>query len=137
MTEHEIVERVFKLNNKYRKEGSMGPFYRGWIKRSLSEGRTLSRCDDSNFGFVSFRILKKKPFINLQKLACEKTGTGLGTQLMNELFSIAREKNLSVLTRVSKTNPAAMEFYKKHGFVVVGDEGKKHTILMEKTDGKY
>jgi len=131
MDEH-VLERIFKLNNKYRKEGSMGPFYRGWIRKSLSEGRTIHIEKDNNFGFASFRILKKKPYINLQKLACENVGTGLGTELLDKVFLIAKENNSLVLTRVSKSNPSAMNFYKKHGFVVIGDEGKKHTILMER-----
>ena len=133
METKELIEKIFKLNNKYRKDGIMGPFYRSWIERSLKEGRTIHIEGKDNFGFASFRVLKKNPVINLQKLAVEESGCGLGSKLLYQVKNLANDDNRKVQARVAKKNDKSIDFYKKNGFVFIGDENKEHTYLLEFT----
>jgi GNAT superfamily N-acetyltransferase len=60
-------------------------------------------------------------------------GLGLGTKMMNEIFSLAKKENCKKIRwQVSNWNKKAIEFYKKKGAVIDGTEWNCDVLLNEK-----
>ena len=59
--------------------------------------------------------------------------TGIGKRLMNEAYSICKEKGMQkIKLEVRKSNIKAIKFYQKEGFKDCGD-ATEHSTYMEKT----
>lgn len=63
----------------------------------------------------------------------EFRGKGLGSRLLNQIISDAKEKNIVVRIHVEKNNPA-LTLYQRLGFVEIEDKGVY--LLMQKTPGQ-
>lgn len=85
----------------------------------------LAFNDEKCVGFISYELdYKKQAITKIHKIyVLPKTqGNGVGKLLLSEVKRIAIENNNTALSlNVNRENPA-IEFYKKLGFVIAGNE---------------
>ncbi|MFA5763826.1 MAG: GNAT family N-acetyltransferase [archaeon] len=89
---------------------------KSWL--NLSEGHKTDR-------------LSKKPFMYIDYISVQKNkSTGLGTQLLLEVVTLAKKQGVKNVFLDVKKNSRAFRLYKKFGFV---EKGQRNTdfLLME------
>ena len=130
----EIMSACRKIVRKYIKRKIMGPLYHIFIIKPLQEKSMLIARDDNKniIGFLTWKEYKKEQNILLEKMALREdlTGKGIGTQLLNELKKVAKNRNRNIRLRVAKINDKGINFYKKHGFQVTDTSRSKITTDM-------
>jgi len=92
--------------------------------------------DESILGFIavySNDLSNKTGYITQVGVKSIAQSTGIGKRLMNEAYSICKEKGMQkIKLEVRKSNIKAIKFYQKEGFKDCGD-ATEHSIYMEKT----
>jgi ribosomal protein S18 acetylase RimI-like enzyme len=63
------------------------------------------------------------------QLLPEYQGHGIGSAVIQDLIKEATKKRLSITLEVSKYNPNAQVFYKKHGFIQTGEQDTNYTMI--------
>ncbi|MCE1187849.1 MAG: N-acetyltransferase family protein [Ignavibacteria bacterium] len=88
---------------------------------------SLAACFEERV--VGYSCLTKfKPFPNFARTALlayfikpEFTGKGLGSLLLDELFTLGKQKGITnYLAHISSKNEQSLNFHRKHGFVEAG-----------------
>ncbi|WP_313449061.1 GNAT family N-acetyltransferase [Streptococcus parasuis] len=92
--------------------------------------------DESILGFIavySNDMSNKTGYITQVGVKSIAQSTGIGKRLMNEAYSICKEKGMQkIKLEVRKSNIKAIKFYQKEGFKDCGD-ATEHSTYMEKT----
>lgn len=102
----------------------------------------LAYNDEKCVGFISYELdYKKQAITKIHKIyVLPKTqGNGIGKLLLSEVKRIAIDNNNSALSlNVNRENPA-IDFYKKHGFIIADKEDIDigNGFLMEDYIMKY
>jgi len=129
-----VIQQIYEINSFYAKQKVMGPYFKGWIKGALEKGKIEYLTDKNGdvIAFVVFSILKRKPFVTLQKLAVreDKRLNGFGSFLLKEIKQKALSMNYAMQTRVAKENIDSIRFYEKMGFTTDDDKKNDYSIRM-------
>ena len=127
-----IIDDIYSINGFYSKQKFMSPYFKGWIKGALEKNKIeLIEENGSIVAFVTYSVLKRKPFITLQKLAVrnDHLRRGYGKKLLGVIKQKAlNDNNRAIQLRVVKINDNAVRFYESQGFIVEDD--KKHDYSM-------
>jgi len=131
------VKQVIKIVSEYYKDGLMGMLpavvYYSAAKKSNLMVETWQ--DDEVIGFILFRYMKKINSLKLIQIAkkknLEKSFSGIGKILINEIFDVAKQKHAkSIILEVKKINQHAIDFYESYEFQPIGEK-ENNLIVLE------
>lgn len=137
-----FIELVKTVNERMIKNG-MEPylgmengFEKGYLDRFYKDDGNIiyvATDEDKIVGFISITDHRDENFIYLDDYCVNHLyrGQGIGIKLMDLAFEFARMQRVEeVKTHVVSTNFESIEFYKKYGFQIVEEEGKR--LLIKK-----
>ena len=91
---------------------------------------TLGYVADCLVGTIGCKVESKRMYIMTLGVLERYRGFGIGTQLLDWVISKARSDNMSeVVLHVQTNNKRAIDFYKRHGFLVDKTEGDYYPQL--------
>lgn len=98
----------------------------------------LLQIDHENAGFASIYAndtTSKTGYISFIAIASKYRKMHLGTQLMNTLFSAAKQNQMQyVKLEVAKTNTVAQSFYSKYGFQYQSEASADSIYMIKQID---
>lgn len=120
----------FKLDTRFSEE-EFKALYKKWVdnsfvKKFADEVLVFSKENEIQ-GFVTYKIKDDIATVGLIATAAKKQGTGIGTQLLNEVER--KLKEIGVLTLQIPTqlqNEPACKFYAKRGYEIIEETVIKH-----------
>lgn len=126
-----IYQQITNIIKNEVKDKLMGCIYRVLLQKSINEKLFYSiEENDRIIGFAICRFLKTKNLLSIDKIGVhpEYRGKKIGTHILNE---IKNEYDILRIDVVSE-NINAINFYKKNGFVEVGNKtlGKNINVTI-------
>lgn len=116
-----IYKQITEIIKNEVKNKLMGCVYRVLLQKSINEKLFYSiEENDKIIAFAICRFLKTKNLLSIDKIGVhpEYRGKNLGTQLLNTI----KKKYHTLRIDVVSDNINAIKFYKKNGFVEVGNK---------------
>jgi len=120
------------------------PWTSGNFADTLTAGYStwLMRADQQLLGYaVMMLVLDEAHLLNIG-IVPERQRTGLGGVLLQHLFAVARSQGaMRVYLEVRQSNISACGFYRRHGFVQIGERsdyypalnGREAALVFERT----
>lgn len=115
-------------NQEYEK------LYSTWWETITSQNHRVfvARRGTRLLGFITFRLLRGRAFVDLFAVEGKSQGNGIGRSLMNRVFQEVYAKGLAqVGLSTQKANERAMDFYGRAGF-----QPMKETLIAHWRPGK-
>lgn len=123
------------LEEQKNQHGSFVPNVDSYLGKIAKNAELLTRQDALGLlGYVFFYCNssdKNFSYITLIGTASRAQGKGIAYDLVNEVFSLSRERGFSSCRlEVRKENFRALDFYRKVGFVVLEDRSDRYLMNM-------
>lgn len=96
--------------------------------------RKIIQIEGQDAGVLIVEHHERQLYLALIELLPEFQGRGVGTAIITDLCSQAREHNQVVTLHVLKSNQPARRLYERLGFIFAGEEEHKVKMVYKATD---
>ena len=96
-----------------------------------AKGITLAHHEQELVGYSQAEVRGVRLFIRMIVVHPHHQRKGIGRKLLESAIAAANEQSQSIELEVFKINIAAMRFYKRFGFIVVGENTSSYVMATQ------
>lgn len=93
--------------------------------------RQIIQVNNEDAGVLVIELRNGDYYLGLIEISKQFQGQGVGTAVIQDFLSTARQRNLSAALHVLKTNAKARQLYERLGFTIVAEEEHKYYMKAE------
>lgn len=140
-TEMDVICSVIEqCDDSFDEPISQRKIYNSLVNKFISSAYFLYACNQEILGYISFYandLVSKTAFISLIAVKPEYQNRHIGSQLLNECFSIAELKGMKqIQLEVLKRNISAIHFYERNGFSFLCEKSEESYIYQKNLESR-